>query len=136
MSAPIATLLAYIGGFIAWIMAYSGTCTGDVADNLFVAILSFPFYVASLSVLALGRSHRATLVAALLLTPLILWQAAFSMNLTFRILALGWTACEVLWGPPYGPDGSELTYVVLWSTMGFGLPTALALLVWHQSRRR
>lgn len=135
MVAPIATLLAYIGGLIAWVMAYTGTCTGDVADNLFVAIFSLPFYAAALAALAFARSYKATLVTTLLLLPLLLWQAAFAMNLTFRILALGQTACEVLWGPPYGLDGSEHSYIVLWCTMGLGLPAALAFMIWYQLKR-
>ena len=131
---PIAFLFATIGGVIAWVMAYTGTCTGDVADNLFAAILALPFYAAALATLAFTRNFRATLLTALILSPLLLWQAAFALTLAFHILALGQTACEALHGPPYGPDGSEMTYVILWLTLGLGLPMALAALLWLQRR--
>lgn len=86
----------------------------------------------ALILLAIATPRRMAFLTTLLLSPLVLWQAAFALNLGFRILALDQTACEILWGPPYGRDASEITYAILWLGTGLGFPVLLALSLWHK----
>jgi len=74
----------------------------------------------------LARNADATLFPA----PLRLWQAAFALNLSGRILAFDATACEVLWRLRYGRDGNEFIHAILWLATGLGLPGLLALTLW------
>lgn len=131
----LAVVFALLGGLIAVTGAQTGTCTGNDAGNLFLLIFALPFYAIALGLALFAMSARAILATALLLSPLLLWQAAFALNLGFRIVVLDQTACEILWRAPYGPDGSELTYALLWLGTGLGFPVLLALALWRKKAK-
>ncbi len=132
ISCILALVLSLIGGINALLAAHAGTCTMSDAGHLGGILFSIPFYAVALIFLAIHTPRRMAFLTTLLLSPFLLWQAAFALNLGFRILALDQTACEILWGPPYGRDGSEITYAILWLGTGLGFPVLLALSLWHK----
>jgi hypothetical protein len=131
LAPTVAVTLAYLGGLNAFAAGAVGTCTGNVADNLFGIMLFLPFYALALALIARGMPIRAAQVSSVLILPLLIWQGWVAVNLSIRILAFGATACEALWRAPYGTDGNELSYVALWLGTGLGVPLLMALILWQ-----
>ena len=127
----IVVFLIYIGGGIAWVSHDTGTCTGNVADQLNLILLSFPLYIVAAICFAFIRERWEAKLTFSAVLPVVLWQAGFAIWFSFQVLFLNATACDVLFGAPYGADGSEVRYVVQWLSAGLGLPV---FLVWRLLR--
>lgn len=56
------------------------------ASHLGGILFSIPFHAAALVLLPIEAPRRMALLTALLLFPLLLWQAAFALNLGFPAL--------------------------------------------------
>jgi hypothetical protein len=132
MLPSIAVLTVYIGGFFALAAISTGTCTMNDAGQLVILVLSIPFYAIAAVCLAKTRSPRNVLIAYIISSPVLVWQAGFAGKLSVQILAYGASACEVLRGGPYGLDGKEDFYVTLWLVVGLGLPLIMTVILWRR----
>ena len=132
MLPTIAVLAVYLGGFLALSSVSTGTCTMGDAGQLFMIVISIPFYAIATVCAAKITKPRNVLIAYIISLPVLIWQAAFAIKLAVQILAFGASACDVLQGGPYSMDGSELIYVKLWLLVGLGLPLIMTVILWRR----
>lgn len=132
MLPSIAVLAVYLGGFFAVMAISAGTCTMNDAGQLAILVVSIPFYAIATACVAKISSPRNVLIAYVISSPILIWQAGFAVKLSVQILAFGASACEVLQGAPYGMDGREHHYVTLWLIVGLGLPLIMTVILWRR----
>lgn len=129
----------YLGAINAILARVAGTCTQGDATRLYGIITTG--LLCGLGLLALRMSLKAGVVD-LMLSPFLvfaLWQAGFSVRLSFEILALGRSAFSVLQGatPPYPMSGSEAFFAISWPLISFTILFSLCSILFarHKGRR-
>jgi hypothetical protein len=123
--AVIAIVAFYLGLLNTILARFAGTCTQGDADRLWGVAISIPLFL--VAVIALSRTSyvRATVSVCIPAFLLMLWQAVFAAELSFKVLVLNSSACEVLDGLPQIHDGDEFAFAFLWPIAIFGTLMAM-----------
>jgi hypothetical protein len=133
MRQTIATGFLYFGGANAFLSRYAGTCTQDVADQLVGLWVVLLAYGAALALLWRGPPGRIGLVLLLPVGAVMLWHGAEGLRFAWGVFMQGASACSLLVDPPYGHDGREAQFALLWLLCGIVLP---AMLLWRVAGKR
>lgn len=120
-------LTLYLGLLNTFLARYAGTCTQDDAARLWGILLSAPLFLLTALCLARTKHLGGAMIACLPGLLLMLWQGAFAIELSFGILVQQLGACEILERGPYGYDGHEITFAILWPAVMFGALGAIAM---------
>lgn len=125
----------YAGAANSLLSRFAGTCTQGDAERLFGIVISAVLYVLALATMRASTKERTVVILIVPILPILVWQAWFSIQLSFGILALGRSACDVLEGPPAGfpMSGSEVFYSVAWPLTSCGVLLGLVALWFGRS---
>jgi uncharacterized membrane protein YccF (DUF307 family) len=120
-------VLTYAAAVWAYISYGAGTCTGNDAGQLNLVVLSVALYFLAAFGFARVQKGRVLYMTLLAILPAVLWQVVFSTWLAIHLLILDTSACSLAFGGPYGFDGHEVRYAVLWLLPLLAAPFALVL---------
>lgn len=108
-------ILFYLAAANAVLALAVGTCTQGDAGQLWGGVLSLALH--AVAALFLTQSKRPALTAILLLptTPLLAWQAIFTIRLTTGHWFANASACDILDNTSgQAPDGAEPWFILIW----------------------
>lgn len=124
----------YLGSVNSIFARFAGTCTQGDADRLAGAGLSAVLYGVALIALYFAVEKRPVVLGTILLWPVWIWQAVFTLNLNVALIKDGQTACTFLEGIPYPESGHEMLFAALW-ILKMAILVLGGLVIWclHQS---
>ena len=123
--------LLYFGALNAFLSRYAGTCTQNAADHLAGLWLVLISYLLALAFLWRIRQEGGSLLLMAPLVPILLWHATEGVRFAWGVIVEGQSACSLLVSPPFGMDGRETLFVVLWLLAGLVLPLLLGWRLWQ-----
>jgi hypothetical protein len=126
-----AIALLYFGALNALLSRYAGTCTQDAADHLGGLWVVLICYVLALTLLWRARPVRWTLVLIAPVVQIMLWHAAEGLRFAWGVFVDGQSACSLLVSAPFGMDGRETEFALLWLVAGLILPVMMLGRLWR-----
>lgn len=130
---PVFVVLVWAVAANSALSHFTGTCTGGSAAHLGGVWLSVVFLLAALAIWARRKLARAGIVMAAAALPLLVFHALFGGQLALGVLR-GQSACSILQGLPFPPDGAEAVFAALWAGQA-GLIVILAVALLADWRR-
>lgn len=123
----------YAGSFNAVFARSVGTCTQGSADELFIGpYYSIVLYAIALIAMKLSRQERSVLIGIAPVILVVLWQMLFALQMSYQLLWVGISACELKISLPYRLDGRETAIAISWLAMA--LTVLLGLWIVWRSR--
>ena len=127
----VSLLAFYLGDLNILAARFAGTCTQGDAGRLYGVIYSILFYSAAIFFMRKSGRERTILLIVSPLLPIFVWQTLFSFRLSYELLWIGASACDVLEGMSlsYPADGGEIIFAISWPLMAIAVVIGI-LAVW------
>ena len=127
---PLSITAFYMGAGNTILARFAGTCTHGDAGRLYGVVISAVLFFVALAIMKASARERSVVLFILPVLPVLVWQAWFSLRLSFEILVWGHSACDVLQGEPssFPVSGSELFFSIAWPLMSFSVLLGLVVL--------